>query len=121
MSDLRARTIRLAEENPELRPHLLPLLRKTASDSMLEYVISQHGMMTLMDELEDVDDQSKDLAYDVYRALQKKLELPRGEQEALGRLRGCVENAKRWDPALLRNNIFKAAHSLGIRLPSGMF
>lgn len=31
MSSLRAATIRLAHENPELRPHLLPLLSKTAS------------------------------------------------------------------------------------------
>lgn len=121
MSDLRKRTIRLAHANPELRPHLLPLLRKTASDSMLEYVIPQREMLNLFNELEGVDDQSKDLAYEVYRALRKKLDLPRGEQEALNRLRMCVENAKRWDPALLRNNIFKAAHSLGMKLPSAMF
>lgn len=32
LNDLRSRTIRLAHANPELRPHLLPLLAKTAGD-----------------------------------------------------------------------------------------
>jgi len=31
MSTLRSRTIRLAYQNPELRPHLLPLLKRAAS------------------------------------------------------------------------------------------
>ena len=34
MSDLRTRVIRLAHENPSLRPHLLPLLKEAASPAM---------------------------------------------------------------------------------------
>lgn len=97
------------------------LLRKTAGDSLMDLVIPQRDMRKLMDKLEDADEQSMDLSYEVYRKLQDKMALARGEQEALRRLQQCVENANRWGPALLRNNIFKAANSLGIRLPSGMF
>lgn len=32
MSDLRARTIRLAHANPDLRPYLLPILREASDD-----------------------------------------------------------------------------------------
>ena len=34
MKDLRRQVIRLAHNNPELRPHLLPLLEKTSSDDL---------------------------------------------------------------------------------------
>lgn len=43
------------------------------------------------------------------------------QEYALNRLVQVVENASRWDAALLRNNIFKAADGLGLKLPSFMF
>jgi hypothetical protein len=38
MSDLRSKIIRLAHQNPELRPHLLPLVTRTAASSVLQRV-----------------------------------------------------------------------------------
>ncbi len=44
MSDtLRTATIRLAYANPELRPHLLPLLAKEAADSDKVRAVNQDG------------------------------------------------------------------------------
>lgn len=40
MSDLRSKIIRLAHQNPELRPHLMPLLTKTAGPMVFESVDS---------------------------------------------------------------------------------
>lgn len=38
MSDLRKKLIKLAYENPAIRPHLLPLLKKTASGKWMEII-----------------------------------------------------------------------------------
>jgi len=118
--NLRTAVIKLAHEHPELRGDLLPLL-KSASDSLLDPVLGMHTLMPLIDRLDDVDEQSRDLAVQVYQTLVRKYALPQGDAEALRRLQACAKNAKTWDPALLRNNIFKAAHALGLKLPSGMF
>ena len=40
MGDLRSKIIRLAHQNPELRPHLLPLIAKTAGPIVFESVDS---------------------------------------------------------------------------------
>jgi len=47
------------------------------------------------------------------------LELTPNQQEALNRMRNSVNGSYRED--MHRNNIFKAAHSLGIKLPSMSF
>jgi len=47
--------------------------------------------------------------------------LSSGAEHALSRLQGIVQYAKKWDISLLRNNVFKAANAVGIKLPSGMF
>lgn len=69
----------------------------------------------------DEDTQSHELFGDVIRKIAREMELSSGAEEALSRVRGIVERGKSWDMALIRNNVFKAAHSLGIPLPSGMF
>jgi hypothetical protein len=68
-----------------------------------------------------VDEQSYDLAVEVYSKLREDLELDSGQNEALNRLRQCVERLSSMRPDAHRNNIFKAAHALGIKLPSSMF
>ena len=67
------------------------------------------------------DRQSADLMLDVYHKLADRLDLSRGEQEALNRVRDISDRGVNWDVGLLRNNIFKAANSMGMKLPSGMF
>ena len=57
---------------------------------------------------------------EVFSKLAEALEISDNEQRAIQRLRGILDNPG-WDPALQRNNIFKAADLLGIKLPSGMF
>lgn len=72
-------------------------------------------------DLLDEDEQSRELFGEVIRKIAKELELSSGAEDALSRVRGIVERGKSWDMALIRNNVFKAAHSMGISLPSGMF
>jgi hypothetical protein len=67
------------------------------------------------------DDQSAELIYVILSKLQDELNISDGAKTALNRINTISEHTKEWDPALLRNNIFKAANSLGIYLPSGMF
>jgi len=84
----------------------------------LDFMIDQHK---LADALEHTDDQTRQLAYEVYSKLRERLELTNAEQEAISRL--CmVAGGKLTDvPGLARNNVFKAADRLDIPLPSGIF
>lgn len=67
------------------------------------------------------DQQSADLLQDVGRKLMDEFNISRDAQEAFNRFRLVINHAGKWDIALLRNNIFKAAHSLGMKLPSMIF
>ena len=68
------------------------------------------------------DEQTAELAIQVWQELAHRIEeaLGRGGQEALNRLMH-KSNFTKDDTGLTRNNIFKAAHALGIKLPSHMF
>lgn len=68
------------------------------------------------------DEQTGELAVQVYLELIRRIEeaLGREGQEALNRLM-LKSNFMKDDTGLTRNNIFKAAHALGIELPSHMF
>lgn len=88
---------------------------------ILRSLVDYKGFVKLHSRLRKEDAQSADLMRDVWDQLTGELELSRGAQEALSRLMGICSRGANWDVALLRNNIFKAAHSLGMRLPSAMF
>jgi len=72
--------------------------------------------------LEEVDGQTQDLAVEVCAKLAEKL---RGADnnvvEAIDRIADSTRVLKGWDGRMHRNNIFKAANALGIKLPSGTF
>lgn len=127
MTTLRSSLIRLAHEKPELRSHLLPLLTKTAAtgktagDSALEALLPQQDVWGVVRALKGKDAVSAQLLREVYSTLQKRLELSDGEAEALRRLKDVATRGQNWDADLLRNNIFKAANALGLKLPSGTF
>lgn len=87
---------------------------------VIEAVLPQKDVLSLRKKLVS-DEESKELAYEVYRYFVQRLDLKGNELEALRRLMGCIERREEWDAALLRNNIFKAAHSLGMKLPSSSF
>jgi len=94
--------------------------RRASDYNPLLDIISQRDFERAYDLLEEADAQSAELLLDVYQELSKRMGLSRQESDALARLKFVLTNSGR-DPALLRNNIFKAANSLGLRLPSGMF
>jgi hypothetical protein len=66
-----------------------------------------------------VDDETWEMAREVYLVLAEKLKLTSAEEGALNRLRNSVDSNMQEDAH--RNNIFKAANLLGIRLPSSSF
>ena len=89
-----------------------------ASDSLIDLALDQRELSNLSGY---IDDQTYDLLVEVYQKLQRDFALSGGQREAINRLIQSKEAQTRWPPDLHRNNIFKAAHALGIHLPSSMF
>ena len=94
--------------------------QKTAGFGLLDQVLDTRGILDAQRHLKGVDDQSAGLLVEVLYQLSDAMELKSSETAALKRMQWVAKN-KRGDYAMLRNNIFKAADSLGIKLPSGMF
>ena len=122
MSDLRSKLIRLAHQNPELRADILPLLKEAGSkeaggDGLIEYVLPTGEIEKAYRNLLKDDKQSAQLLMEVYYALQERLKLSDRENEAMNRLRRVISGRN----AATRNDIFKAADALGMKLPSMMF
>ena len=65
------------------------------------------------------DKQSQDLLRQIQMELLDRLTPDDSTERALNRLSNLLSGSQ--DPANLRNQIFKVANELGIRLPSGMF
>lgn len=105
--------------NEEVAKQLIKLAKKmVAMDNAMDYIINQ---MDLSDLEDYVDEQTFQLAVDVYEKLQEKLKLTSGEEEALNRLSNSIKSKSSMMQAGHRNNIFKAAHAIGIKLPSSSF
>lgn len=83
--------------------------------------VDNHELMKVYERLMKEDEQSAKLLLDVVQELQDRLDIDTGANEALSRVVGVARNGKHWDIGLLRNNIFKAANSLEMELPSHMF
>ena len=95
---------------------------KTSSgQDIFHSLVPQRDVMKMYDRLSDEDEQTAALYVETVQKLTKMLDIPRGAQEALRRIQDVSDRGQRWDISLLRNNIFKAADAVGIRLPSGMF
>ncbi len=106
----------LASEAPR------PTVAKSASRDIADQIIPQVGILKLVDFMEDnKDDESAQMVLTIYRKIVSKLDLPEAETQALRRLQGCIKNVGSWDVSLQRNNIFKAADQIGIKLPHGFF
>lgn len=127
MSTSRSNLIRLASTFPigskERETYLAQIVPKVASSNdIIEYVLPEQELMKLVDVLEKAGDtQSSALVMEVYQKLAERLEITTNEASALNRLKNTIQAADSWRPDLLRNNVFKAADLLGIKLPSGMF
>tara|TARA_Y100000310_G_scaffold23381_1_gene22354 strand:- start:1126 stop:2241 length:1116 start_codon:yes stop_codon:yes gene_type:complete len=115
----------MPKESSERRAILASLKKSTkmasAGSEIVWRILDQRAFMKVWRELRKDDEQAADLLYEVLTTLQDKLDISDSESQALGRITQLVDAGSRWDPALQRNNIFKAANLLGIRLPSGMF
>ena len=117
------RTARLAELRHQTRLAELRSRKQASTGRDILYsLLEERAFMKLYRKMEkNGDEQSTGLLRDITEKLTDALDLSTNEMAGLRRVQTCVENADRWDEALLRNNIFKAANHLGIRLPSGMF
>ena len=116
---------KVAAVTPDLTVSWFDIVRpssdKKASSDILDRLIPRNDMVSLYRKLAKEDKQSAELLRAVYSVLKEKLSLSGGEGEAFTRLSNTISQGQNWDSDLLRNNIFKAAHSLGMKLPSMMF
>jgi len=94
---------------------------KVARDDVFYEIVDQRETVKLYHRLEKEDEQSAKLFYECLKEFQKAFEVDSGTQDALSRFKGMVSKGQNWDAGLLRNNVFKVANSLGLKLPSGMF
>jgi hypothetical protein len=102
----------------QLATELLKVAKEiTAESSLIGLIVDQHDVAKLDGK---VDEQTYELMVDVYLELSKILTLTSNQDEALKKLKASVDN-QGWREDMHRNNIFKAAHALGMKLPSSMF
>jgi hypothetical protein len=92
---------------------------KLTESSALDAMIDQGMLGELINRIHD-DKESTDLLRDVYDYFKKKLTLKRNEENALNRLMNLLARPKT-DAANARNQIFKTADELKMKLPSSMF
>jgi hypothetical protein len=129
MATLRSNLIRLASTLPKgdtTRREILSVLhghrRKEAGESLFRDVVDMRGLYKLVGMMEKTGDkQSADLLRDVMDYFYKRLDLTDNEDAALNRLKNGIHSINSWEPDLHRNNIFKIANLLGMKLPSSMF
>lgn len=125
----RADLVRVAQEKPQLRAKLVPFLRKTATDksaslarNMVFSVIDRKGLLKVQDIMRKAgDQQSVKLITEIQGTLVDLLNFTSSEEAAVHRLADLANRGPSWNIDLIRNNVFKAANGLGIKLPSGMF
>ena len=143
---IRSKAIKLAYERPDLRPKLLPLIKMASNSEWWFLASTQKGKKTvtrrqaahagseilwrLLDQrdffklyrtVEKQDKQSAQLLQDITDKLSDSLKIKDNEYNAISRLTQLIKGGQNWDISLQRNNIFKAADLMGIKLPSGMF
>ena len=97
---------------------------KVASYKMelLTSVVDTRGLDKVKQNLRKAgDDQSYKLLMECVKYFLDRFDLSSGEEHALNRMAGLASKGANWDPSLVRNNVFKIANSLGMKLPSGMF
>jgi hypothetical protein len=96
-------------------------LRTASSDNAFWYLVPSRDYTEVAHSINDADEQTAGLFVDVCEKLAGALKLSSGEAEALDRVLQVVKNHRTWKPDLIRNNVFKAANALGLKLPSHMF
>jgi len=125
MSSLESQVLRIASNLPEgdpARKELLAALKEASDHNLFWEVVDNKAFLNLRSRMKSSgDEQSVALLREIHTHLSKALTLDSRNADGFTRLRNMLPHAAQWDEALLRNNIFKIANSLGIKLPSGMF
>ena len=96
-------------------------IARSAGAEIVWGLIDQRAFMKVWKDLGKEDEQAADLLYQVLTTLQDKFEVKDNDYRAFNRVRQLVKAGSKWKPDLQRNNIFKAADMLGIKLPTMMF
>ena len=96
---------------------------KTAGNGheVLWWLLDQRDFFKMYRTVEKQDKQSAQLLKDITDKLADSLKIKDNEYNAISRLTQLVKGGQNWDISLQRNNIFKVADLMGIKLPSGMF
>jgi hypothetical protein len=97
---------------------LLKIAKSLMASSLIDGILRPGKLGQLSGFL---DEETYDLMIEVYAKLKDDLRISSAQSEAINRLNVCSDRGKSMRPEEHRNNIFKAAHALGIRLPSMSF
>ena len=125
---LRHDLIRVAYENPgPVRDAILPLLtRDSLRDAILPLLTRTAGIelpgmdvRSITQLRRVVDDPTYKLLREIYRTLQGRFS--KNDEMAMNRILGSINAGSSWSMELHRNNIFKAADLLGLKLPHAFF
>jgi len=93
-----------------------------SGNEILRELVDYRKFVGLFDTLKKSgDDQSAKLLRDSMDHFAAHFYMKSNEAQAWNRLRNVIRDGAKWSPDLLRNNVFKVADSLGMKLPSSMF
>lgn len=90
-------------------------------ETLLEKLMGKEARNISVIMKNSMDDQTRKVALQVWVKLNDLLTLKGGAVEAFNRLFQSIDAGKNYSPEMHRNNIFKAADALGLKLPSGVF
>ena len=90
--------------------------RTSSSNAIMDLLVDQRELYKLKN---NVDEATWKLTREVYSKLADAVKLSSNEEGALNRLRASMSN--NYSEDMHRNNLFKAADMLGIKLPHSMF
>jgi len=88
---------------------------KFASKDILDGILPQKLVANMR---KTADEITYKLAVEVYKELRTRMTLSNQENEALNRLQYAANSR---DEGMIRNNVFKAANVLGMKLPHSSF
>lgn len=91
--------------------------RKNSSQYAIDSIIDREEMWPIYLELQEEDEATAKLFEEVYDRLGDELEMPPNVESALKRFRRLISRGTGGDVANARNQIFKIAHELKIKLP----
>ena len=96
-------------------------LKTAGEQTILEMLLGKDARTINVIMRNSMDEQTQKLALQVWVKLNDLLTLKGSAILAFNKLWQSIDAGKNYSPEMHRNNIFKAADALGIKLPSGIF